>query len=261
MGTPLTTYRAFGNLWSLFLSTPRDAESQTRNYFPLAVFTGGLAMPAATVGFATSILGVLGMLLQLFMYPPVHARLGTLRSFRLFLLLFPFAYVLAPYLAVLPSSTNPPEAASGSFIWIGITLVLLLQVTARTFTLPATIILLNNCSPHPSVLGTVHGLGQSVSAAFRTIGPVVGGVWYGAGLERGIVATAWWGIAAVSVAGYMTAVWMYEGSGHEIYLEGEAEEVELEPFRDESPRSPPSQATTPVSPTTMRVPHPEKRNS
>ncbi|TVY80466.1 putative membrane protein [Lachnellula suecica] len=217
---------AFGNLWSLFLSTPRadDSTSSAETRTLPFTFNGGLGMPAATVGFATSILGVIGMILQLFLYPPVQARLGTLLSFRFFLLLFPFAYLLAPYLAVLPSSIPSPDPASGPFIWMGIVLVLLLQVTARTFTLPATIILLNNCSPNPSVLGTVHGIGQSVSAAFRTIGPAVGGWWYGAGLEKGVVGAAWWGIAGVSAAGCVTAVWVYEGSGHEIYLEGEGEE-------------------------------------
>lgn len=107
-------------------------------------------------------------------------------------------------------------------------IVLLLQVTARTFTLPATIILLNNCSPHPSVLGTVHSIGQSVSAAFRTIGPVAGGWWYGAGLEHGVVGAAWWSIAGISAAGCVTAAWVYEGSGHEIHLE-EDEEEDQEP--------------------------------
>ena len=107
--------------------------------------------------------------------------------------------------------------------------MLLLQVTARTFTLPATIILLNNCSPHPSVLGTVHGMGQSVSAAFRTVGPVVSGWWYGIGLERGVVGAAWWGTAGVAVAGCFSAIWVYEGSGHEIFLEGESgDENEVE---------------------------------
>ncbi|KAH8656020.1 major facilitator superfamily domain-containing protein [Tricladium varicosporioides] len=216
---------AFGNLWSLFLSTPRTDTNATSRVRTLPfLFKGGLGMRAATVGFATSILGILGMLLQLFLYPPVQARLGTLLSFRAFLVLFPFAYFLAPYLAVLPSSTASTEAASGGFIWAGIILVLLLQVTARTFTLPATIILLNNCSPHPSVLGTVHGLGQSTSAAFRTIGPIVGGLWYGAGLEKGVVGAAWWGITAVSAAGCVTAFWVYEGSGHEILLDGEEDE-------------------------------------
>ncbi len=223
---------AFANLWALFLSTPRSPTSEKPS-LPFA-FNGGLGMPASTVGLATSILGMLGMALQLLLYPTVHAALGTLRSFRYFLILFPLAYLLAPYLSILPSSTPAPSPASGPLIWIGIILVLLLQVTARTFALPATIILLNNCSPHPSVLGTVHGMGQSVSALFRTVGPVVAGWWYGAGLEKGVVGAAWWATAGVAGAGCATAMWVYEGSGHEIFLpgergeDGEGEEVEME---------------------------------
>ncbi|KAI0886210.1 MFS general substrate transporter [Annulohypoxylon maeteangense] len=215
---------AFTNLWTLFLSTPRSPlEDLTTRSLPWD-FTGGLGMPAATVGLATSILGVLGMALQIFLYPPVHARLGTLRGFRWFLLLFPVAYFLAPYLAVLPSSTESPAPASGPVIWLYMTLVQLLQVMARTITLPASIILLNNCSPHPSVLGLVHGLGQSVSAGFRTAGPVIGGWWYGEGLKMGIVGASWWAVALVSALGCVSAMFIYEGSGHEILLEGEEDE-------------------------------------
>jgi hypothetical protein len=224
---------AFTNIWSLFLSTPRygtptKAGSETEKVYSRSLpllFTGGLGMPASTVGVASSFLGLLGMILQFTMYPPVQARLGTMRSFRWFLILFPVAYFIGPYLSILPSSTEPPAAASGSWIWAGIILILLLQVMARTFTLPATIILLNNCSPHPSVLGTIHGLGQSVSAAFRTVGPVVGGWWYGYGLDIGMVAWGWWGVAIVAMLGCGTALMMHEGSGHEIFLEGEREDM------------------------------------
>ncbi|KAK6210583.1 hypothetical protein LQW54_006066 [Pestalotiopsis sp. IQ-011] len=207
---------AFTNLWTLFLSTPRVAA--TVQHLPFS-FTGGLGMPSSTVGSATSILGVLGMLLQIGLYPPVHARLGTLRSFQWFLALFPLAYFLAPYLAVLPSSTSAPEAASGGFVWVGIVLVLFLQVVARTMTLPASIILLNNCSPHPSVLGTIHGLGQSTSAGFRTVGLLASGWWYGAGLDMGAVGASWWGVTGMSALGCVAAVFIYEGSGHEIILD------------------------------------------
>lgn len=178
-------------------------------------------MQSASVGFATAIIGVIGMFLQLFLYPAVHSRLGTLRSFRWFLLLFPLAYAVAPYLAVLPSTTAPPEPSSGLLVWFGIVIVLLLQVMARTFALPATIILLNNCSPHPSVLGTIHGLGMSVSSAFRTVGPIISGWWYGWGLDMGVVGISWWLTAAVAAGGCVTATWVYEGSGHEIFLPGE----------------------------------------
>ncbi|KAI0111179.1 major facilitator superfamily domain-containing protein [Nemania sp. FL0031] len=215
---------AFTNLWTLFLSSPRStAEESAAQALPW-VFTGGLGMPAATVGFATSILGVIGMILQIFAYPPVHARLGTLRGFRYFMALFPVAYFLAPYLAVLPSPTEAPKPASGIIIWMFMTVVQVLQVMARTVTLPASIILLNNCSPHPSVLGLVHGLGQSVSAGFRTVGPVVGGWWYGASLEAGVVGAGWWGIAGVAALGCASSFLIYEGSGHEIILEGDEDE-------------------------------------
>lgn len=216
---------AFGNIWSLFLSTPRyitDPTASVKRSLPL-LFTGGLGMPASTVGIATSFLGMIGMVLQLTLYPPVQARLGTTRSFRWFLFLFPVCYFIVPYLAILPSSRNAPDAASGPYVWLGIVFVLFLAVTARTFTLPASIIMLNNCSPHPSVLGTIHGLGQSVSAGFRTVGPVVGGWWYGYGLDIGMVAWGWWSVAAVSAVGCLTALAMYEGSGHEVRLEGEDE--------------------------------------
>ncbi|KAI1160849.1 major facilitator superfamily domain-containing protein [Nemania serpens] len=211
---------AFTNLWTLFLSSPRSTREETAAQSLPWVFTGGLGMPASTVGLATSALGIIGMVFQIFAYPPIHARLGTLRGFRYFMALFPVAYLLAPYLAVLPSATEPPAPASGIIIWMFMTVVQVFQVMARTVTLPASIILLNNCSPHPSVLGLVHGLGQSVSAGFRTVGPVVGGWWYGASLEAGVVPAGWWGVAGVAALGCASSFLIYEGSGHEIIIEG-----------------------------------------
>jgi hypothetical protein len=214
---------AFTNMWTLFLTTPRhSADGMTaRRSLTSGLMGGGLGMPAPTLGFATSILGWLGMLLQICLYPPVNARLGTLKCFQWFLLLFPLQYLLTPYLAVLPSDTSPPGAASGPFVWTGIVLILLIHTAARTMTLPASIILVNNASPHPSVLSTVHTLGQSVSAGFRTVGPVVGGYWYGKSLERGVVGASWWAVAAMSAMGWATATLCREGSGHDIYLEGD----------------------------------------
>lgn len=105
-------------------------------------------------------------------------------------------------------------------------MILILQVTARTFALPASIILLNNSSPHPSVLATIHGIGQSVSSTFRTIGPIASGYWYGIGLRGGTVGMAWWIVAGVSGFGCVASYWVKNGSGHEIFLPGEEEEDE-----------------------------------
>lgn len=213
---------AFSGLWIIFLSTPRPTPAQTTHTDALH-FTGGLSFSPSLLGSSLAILGVVGLALQILLYPWANARFGLMRCFRYSLLLFPLAYFLAPYLALLPSVTAPPAPAAGVLIWLGISLVLTLQVSARTFALPASIILVNNASPHPSVLGTIHGVGQSVSSAMRTLGPVAGGYWFGLGLERGTVGLGWWAVAFISTFGCLASLWVKNGSGYEVVLQEEGE--------------------------------------
>lgn len=210
---------AFSGLWIIFLSTPRATDQTTS---PAAIhFTGGLSFSPSLLGSSLAILGVVGLALQILLYPWANARFGLMRCFRCSLLLFPLAYSFAPYLALLPSATAPPQPASGVLVWFGISLVLTLQVSARTFALPASIILVNNASPHPSVLGTIHGVGQSVSSAMRTLGPVAGGFWFGLGLEKGIVGLGWWAVASISALGCVASLWVKNGSRYEVVLQEE----------------------------------------
>lgn len=238
----------FNNLWFVFLSTavadPKHPKpSNYRQKLPF-IFTGGLGMPASHIGFALAILGVIGITLQLFVYPIVNYRLGVVKSWRIFLFCFPISYLLVPYLSIVPSKTAPPAEKDGILLWAALCAVLFIQVLGRTFALPATIILLNNCSPHPSVLGTIHGMGQSVSSAARTIGPVAGGWLYGLGLSRGIVGAVWWGLSGVAVIGCVASYFVQEGNGHEIVLDGDEEaeqewqtEAALQHYLKVSPRN------------------------
>ncbi|KAH7381304.1 major facilitator superfamily domain-containing protein [Phaeosphaeria sp. MPI-PUGE-AT-0046c] len=215
----------FNSLWFIYLSTPRFDPSHPHppNFSPHGFihFTGGLALPPPRIGLALAILGVIGITLQIFIYPSLSHRLGTARSYRIFLALFPFTYALAPFLSRVHSSAAPPAGVSGPLIWLSITFILFIQVLARTFALPCTAILINNVSPHPSVLGTVHGIGQSVSSLTRTLGPIVFSWLFGKGLDMGIVGMAWWAMAAVAVVGWGFAQVVSEGDGHEILLKGE----------------------------------------
>ncbi|KAK4943636.1 hypothetical protein LTR66_014587, partial [Elasticomyces elasticus] len=131
---------AFANLWILFLSTsrvfvptdppfteaipllpppmtPDDAAPQairirSTSHPPRSAFkfSGGLAFPPSSIGFAMAIIGVIGVTLQFLLYPWANARFGLMRCFRFSLFLFPLAYWLAPYISLLPSSTPPPDA-------------------------------------------------------------------------------------------------------------------------------------------------------
>jgi MFS family permease len=218
----------FNNLWFIFLSADRyiPATKPLSEYHPHGpiVFTGGLGMPPRLVGIAMAILGVIGITLQLFIYPRLNDRYGVIPLYRIFVYGFPIAYFLAPYLSIVSSKSNPPAPADGPGIWLALCGVLLVQVLGRTFVLPSTMILINNCSPHPSVLGTIHGIAQSVGSAARTFGPAVAGYLFGVGLNIGVVGLSWWILAGIAAFGVLTSTWVREGSGHEIVLEDDEEE-------------------------------------
>ncbi|KPM36451.1 hypothetical protein AK830_g10127 [Neonectria ditissima] len=218
---------SFNSLWFVFLSTPvwDPATSENKQKLPF-MFTGGLGLHPRAVGLAMSILGVIGIILQLFLYPRVSGRLGTVRSWRLSLLCFPVTYFLVPYLSVVPSSDSspPPGPKGGIAIWLAIVGVLSIQVMGRTFAIPAQAILVNNSSPHPSILGSIHGVGQSVNSAARTVGPMIGGAIYGYGLNQGVIGLVWWIMSCVGICGILAALFVREGDGHEIWLEGDEEE-------------------------------------
>ena len=219
------TVGTFQTLWFTFLSAPRYDAAKDKPALPSEQsffrFSGGLGLPPTQVGMAMAILGFFGITLQLTSYPAISARLGTTGAFRLLLPLFPVICVVIPFLALLPSDSPAPKPMDGLILWISLCLILALYVIARTFVLPASAILINNCSPHPSRLGSIHGVAQSIGASARFIGPVVGGAVFGAGDAMGVVGLAWWLLAGVGSVSWAVGMFVREGSGHEILMPGE----------------------------------------
>ncbi|KAL3417182.1 major facilitator superfamily transporter [Phlyctema vagabunda] len=190
----------FGNLWPLFLSTPRVF---TEQHLPF-LFNGGLGLEPLSVGSAMAILGLIGIALQILIYPRINGRLGNVQCFRVFSTLFPVAYFIAPFLATIS------VASPSVFLWLGMTLVLIVHTTGRIFVLPATIVLLNNCAPDPSVLGMVHGIGQTTSALFRTLGPIFSGWLFGVSYQHEMIGIVWWVMSGIAVAGWISSLYVWE---------------------------------------------------
>ncbi|PBP23158.1 major facilitator superfamily transporter [Diplocarpon rosae] len=133
------------------------------------------------------------------------AWLGTLRSYRVALAMFPFAYLLAPYLCLISKSHPIFQSVSIAFI-------LFMQVTARTFAMPSSVILLTNSAPSPLALGAVHGVGNMLSSLSRAVGPALGGVIFGWGVDKDVVGLVWWSyLFTVSAAGLAWSWMLKEG--------------------------------------------------
>ncbi|KAK6338162.1 hypothetical protein TWF696_001633 [Orbilia brochopaga] len=200
---------AFMQLFPIFLSTPfnsHNIEPQVRpdHFF----FTGGLGYDSSTIGLYLSAFGCSGIFLQMFIYPTLQAKLGTLAIFRLAFIIFPLSYILTPYVLLLPG----PMARG-----VAIAFVLFLQVMARTLAIPSSVILLTNAAPSPKMLGTLHGIGNMLSSLARAVGPALGGWVSAKGMEIGMVGCVWWTyLTGIAIVGLAVSWKMEEGkSPHE----------------------------------------------
>ncbi|KAI5860906.1 MFS general substrate transporter [Durotheca rogersii] len=172
---------AFMHIFPVYLSSPPEDNSDATAF----AFSGGLGLRSSTIGLWLSTFGICGILLQLFIYPRLQARIGTRGVFRIALFLFPATYAAAPYLSLLADGV--PAAR-----WVLLGLVVCAQIMARTMAIPSTVILLTEAAPANTVLGTIHGAGNMLASLARAIGPAIGGHIFAVGVERGIVGLVWW---------------------------------------------------------------------
>ncbi|KAF8851776.1 MFS general substrate transporter [Acephala macrosclerotiorum] len=207
----------FTNLWAIFLSTPVE---NSKHQHPPFFFSGGLGMQPRDVGFAMSTLGAVGVTLQLVIYPRLNDKFGTVNIWRTALFVFPFAYALAPY----PALVGSANFTSGKtvLVWLSVGFILLLFIIGRTGVTPATTLLINDCTPHPSVRGTIHTAGTVIGNLSRSVFPIVAFAIFGKGLDIGVVGLGFWCLACLGLLACVASRWVTEGTnGKEIVLEGE----------------------------------------
>jgi hypothetical protein len=190
---------AFNSILFSLLPTPKAAKENFELPFR---FAGGLGLSTQKIGFANTTIGLIGLPLQLILYPIITARIGVTRSYRAFLPASIGAYILLPYLVLLPDDTR--------IVWTCLSVVLVLQVVSRTFVNPATVILVNNSAPSPTLLGSVHGFASSVSSAARIVGPTVGGSMLGWGLSHNFVALPLWVLTILATMNWVLLVYTQE---------------------------------------------------
>jgi hypothetical protein len=109
-------------------------------------------------------------------------------------------------------------------VWLSISFILLLFVIGRTGVTPATTLLINDCTPHPSVRGTIHTAGTVIGNLSRSLFPIIAFAIFGKGLEIGVVGLGFWCLACLGVVACVASQWVEQGSnGNEIVLETEGE--------------------------------------
>ncbi|KAF3399355.1 putative membrane protein, partial [Talaromyces pinophilus] len=193
----------FDSLFPVFLHHPQqDLVNNPDVELPFR-FTSGFGLGSQTIGILYTLNGVIGMFVQFIFFPLCAQRYGVLRCFRTVALCFPFIYFITPFLVLVPESMS----------MILVYLLLMTKMILGMFAFPCTTILLTNTASSLKILGTLNGVGVSISAIGRAVGPALLGEAFTVGVKLGYVIIPWWMLTALTVVATIPVFWIEETDG------------------------------------------------
>jgi hypothetical protein len=143
------------------------------------------------------------MFVQFLVFPAAARRYGVLNCLKVISVVFPFLYVVTPFTALVAA----PLRHATVFLLMMAKLVLVI------FSFPCTTILLTNTASSLQILGTLNGVGVSVSAIGRAVGPAIVGQAFTIGIKKGYVVVPWWILTVLGVVSAIPVFWIVETDG------------------------------------------------
>ncbi|KAJ5157199.1 glutamate carboxypeptidase [Penicillium canariense] len=215
---------AFDSVFPVFLHYPvQNFHDNPDVQLPLK-FASGFGVDAPQIGMFYTITGIIGMVIQFLCFPPVAKRYGVLKCFKVSAIILPIIFFITPFTALVPEKLRVPAVLA----------VMLAKLGATVFGIPCSTILLTNSASSMTVLGTLNGVGTSVSALGRAAGPALIGAAFSWGVKQGWVIVPWWLLGTLGLTSVIPAFWIIEQEGP--YRKQEGEEEEEEEIHAEEPR-------------------------
>jgi MFS family permease len=191
---------AYDQLLPVFMHLPVNREHV---HLPFR-FSGGFGLESGRIGVLFTIYGIFSMIAQFTIFPAVTAKYGALRCMRACTLLFPVAYLITPYAALMPT----PFLQQSCILFI-----MLFKSMAGVFAFPCLTILLTNSAKSLQLLGTINGVATSIAAIGRACGPYTAGRTLTWSVSSGYGVSAWWFLALASIPGHIVTYWIEDGPG------------------------------------------------
>ncbi|KKK15386.1 hypothetical protein P175DRAFT_0478513 [Aspergillus ochraceoroseus IBT 24754] len=194
---------AFDSLLPVFLHTPPQRLEDNPDVRLPFKFAGGFGIDSQEIGVFYTLTGIIGMVVQFLVFPAAVKRFGVLTCLKVVFSISPIIYLLTPYIALVPESMRE----------VAIFCLILSKLTANIFGFPCTTILLTNSARSMSILGTLNGIGTSVSAIGRASGPAMMGQVFSIGVRMGYMIIPWWFLAVISALSAIPVMWIEETDG------------------------------------------------
>lgn len=207
---------AYDQVLPVFMHFPRQTDRSSNPNVRLPFrFTGGFGIESDRIGLLFMAYGLVGVFIQIFAFPILARRWGVLNCLKIVSLMFPIAYLITPFTALLPS----PLAQQ-----LGIFTVMVFKCCASIFAFPCTTILLTNSATSLRILGTLNGMAVSISALGRAAGPAIVGWTFTLGVDAGYAIIPFWTLAAFGITAAVPVWWLVEMEGFGGIEDGDGEE-------------------------------------
>ncbi|RFU31157.1 hypothetical protein B7463_g5172, partial [Scytalidium lignicola] len=151
---------SFNSLYPIFASSPEPT---------------GRDLSPQEIGLSLSFAGIITIIFQVAIFGRLKEKMGNKASYRAGLLLFFLSMMAMPWVGYRDSPAPFGWGTGSVWLWIEIGFVLLVKTVAAVGGLTSALLLITNSAPNHSVLGTLNGLAQTLSAAGRAVGPFLSG--------------------------------------------------------------------------------------
>ena len=121
------------------------------------------------IGLSLAFAAVITIVFQVGVFGKLRDRLGNKTSFRVGLGGFFVAFLLTPWVGY-KDTTNGVFSQGKVVLWIELGIVLIVKTVATVGGLTSALLLITNSARDHTVLGTLNGLAQTLSAAGRAVG-------------------------------------------------------------------------------------------
>ncbi|TVY20670.1 putative membrane protein [Lachnellula arida] len=135
----------------------------------------GRELTPEEIGLSLSFAGIVTIVFQVGIFGRLKEKMGNKATYRTGLLLFFLSMMMMPWVGYRDSPAPFGWGKGEVWLWIELGFVLLVKTVAAVGGLTSALLLITNSAPNNSVLGTLNGLAQTLSAAGRAAGPFLSG--------------------------------------------------------------------------------------
>ncbi|EFE38319.1 hypothetical protein TRV_06975 [Trichophyton verrucosum HKI 0517] len=128
------------------------------------------------IGMSLAFAGIVTIVFQICVFGRLRDKMGNRWSYRAGLLGFVASFILMPFIGYKDkTSADIAVSKQNVFVAVEVCVVLLIKTVATVGGLTSALLLITNSAPDHSVLGSLNGLAQTLSAAGRAVGPFLSG--------------------------------------------------------------------------------------